>query len=76
MHATFSFAFSSRYVRTRTSNFRKVLWQHRYGGKYCMDFDRFCALSLYRRRRFINHLLTYLLTYLLTLLEIYLSFQQ
>ena len=29
-------------------------------------YSYYCALILYRRRRFINHLLTYLLTYLLT----------
>jgi len=28
MHVTFSFAFSSRYAKTRTSNFRKVVRQH------------------------------------------------
>ena len=28
MHVTFSFAFSSRYAKTRTSDFRKVVWQH------------------------------------------------
>jgi len=28
MHGTFSFAFSSRYAKTRTSNFRKVVRQH------------------------------------------------
>ena len=30
-HVTFSFAFSSRYAKTRTSNFRKVVWQHTEG---------------------------------------------
>ena len=28
MHVTFLFAFSSRYAKTRTSNFCKVVWQH------------------------------------------------
>jgi len=28
MHVTFSFAFSSRYAKTRTPNFRKVVRQH------------------------------------------------
>jgi len=28
MHVTFSFAFSYRYAKTRTSNFRKVERQH------------------------------------------------
>jgi len=28
MHVTFSFAFSSRYAKTQTSNFRKVVRQH------------------------------------------------
>jgi len=31
MHVTFSFAFSSRYAKTRTSNFRKVVRQHTEG---------------------------------------------
>ena len=31
MHVTFSFAFSFRYANTRTSNFRKVVWQHTEG---------------------------------------------
>jgi len=31
MHVTFSFAFSSRYAKTRTSNFRKVVRQHNEG---------------------------------------------
>ena len=43
MHVTFSFAHSSRYAKTLTSNFRKVVWQHTermYGGKYNIDFVR------------------------------------
>ena len=28
MHVTFSFAFSSRYAKTQTSNFHMVVWQH------------------------------------------------
>jgi len=39
MHVTLSFAFSSRYAKTRTSKFRKVrqyIW--RYDGKYYADF--------------------------------------
>jgi len=28
MYVTFSFAFSSRYAKTRTSNYSKVVWQH------------------------------------------------
>jgi len=31
MHVTFSFAFSSRYAKTHTSNFRKVVRQHTEG---------------------------------------------
>jgi len=31
MHVTFSFAFSSRYAKTRTSNFRKVVRQYTEG---------------------------------------------
>jgi len=31
MHVTFAFAFSSRYAKTRTSNFRKVVRQHTEG---------------------------------------------
>ena len=31
MHVTFSFAFSSRYAKTRTSDFRKVVQQHTKG---------------------------------------------
>jgi len=31
MHVTFSPAFFSRFVKTRTSNFRKVVWQHSEG---------------------------------------------
>jgi len=47
MHATFSFAFSSRYAKTRTSNFHKVVQQHTEGtvevlyGFYC----KFTSLS-------------------------------
>ena len=44
MHVTFSFAFSSRYGKTRTSNFHKVVqgqlkvwWESSYGSLY-MDF--------------------------------------
>ena len=35
--------------------------------KFMHTFFLYRALILYRRRRFINHLLTYLLTYLLTI---------
>jgi len=31
MHVTFSFAFPSRYAKTSTSNFCKVMWQHTEG---------------------------------------------
>jgi len=31
MYVTFSFAFSSRYVKTRTSNFRMVVQEHSEG---------------------------------------------
>jgi len=31
VHVTFSFAFSSTYAKTRTCNFRKVVWQHTEG---------------------------------------------
>jgi len=31
MHVTFLFAFSSRYAKTRTSNFHNVVWQHTKG---------------------------------------------
>jgi len=31
MHVTFSFAFSSKYAKTQTSNFRKVVQQHTEG---------------------------------------------
>jgi len=31
MHVTFLFAFSSRYAKTRTSKFLKVVWQHTKG---------------------------------------------
>ena len=31
MHLTFSFAFSTRYAKTRTSDFRKVVRQHTEG---------------------------------------------
>ena len=40
MHVTYSFAFSSRNAKTRTSNLRKVVRQHSegIGGKYYTDF--------------------------------------
>jgi len=31
VHLTFSFAFSSKYAKTQTSNFCKVVWQHTEG---------------------------------------------
>jgi len=31
MHVTYSFAFSSRYAKTQTSKFRKVMRQHTEG---------------------------------------------
>ena len=40
-HVTSSFAFPSRYAKTRTSNFRKVVRQHIEGmviENYCIDF--------------------------------------
>jgi len=45
----FSSAFSSRYAKTRTSNFRKAVWQHTEGIvgsivwfllKTCLDFQQ------------------------------------
>jgi len=41
IHVTFSFVFSSIFAKIRTSNFRKVVWQHwRYYRKYYMGFVR------------------------------------
>ena len=41
IHVTFSFVFSSIFAQIRTSNFRKVVWQHwRYYRKYYMGFVR------------------------------------
>jgi len=48
MHVTFSFAFSSRYAKTRTSNFhevvsniQKVWWEVLYG--FCWKFTSLCS---------------------------------
>jgi len=38
MHVTFSFAFSSRYAKTRTSKFRKVTRQHTEGVVRCITW--------------------------------------
>jgi len=53
MHVTFSFAFSSRYAKTRTFKFCKVVWQHT-EGNYYMDFVGNLLLLFQQWKNFEN----------------------
>ena len=56
MHVIFSFAFSPRYAKTRTSNFHEVVWQHSKGMVgFCWKFtslycsDRILKIWIWQR---------------------------